>query len=131
MKEDQNIYDDNIDSTKSQNTNISKNIVNFVQIDKHHKFMKCDCNRVFTFLRQVISKTKEFDLESTLKLLKRLKAKKSTREIDSCYAHLMKFVNRFELQTRKFNKKMLKERLDAIYQHKVDLTSLKIDQTIY
>ena len=131
LKEDQDIYDDNIDSTKSQDTNISKKIVNFVQVDEHHEFMKCDCSRVFTFLRQIISKTKEFDLESTLKLLKRLKAKRSTREIDSCYAHLMKLVNRFELQTRKFNKKMFKKRLDAIYQHRVDLISLKIDQIIY
>ena len=108
-----------------------RKFVNFVQVNEHHKFMKCNCNRIFTFLRQIISKTKEFDFESTLKLLKRSKAKKSIREIDSCYAHLMKFINRFKLQIRKFNKKMFKKKLDAIYQHKIDLISLKIDQITY
>ena len=110
------IYEKLIDSIETQNIDISNAIANYVQVENHHDSKKCQCIKISKVLRQNISRHKNNDLNKALKLLTTMKKKKKKDiVIDFCYMHLIKIVDHFEFQTRKFNKIEFKHRLNIIY----------------
>ena len=129
---DEKIYEKLVDSIETQNIDISNAIANYVQVENHHDFEKCQCNKVSKALRQNISRHKDNDLNKALKLLTTMKKKKKKNiVIDFCYMHLMKIVDHFELQTRKLNKIEFKHKLNIIYNQKTNLMSLKTNRSTY